>query len=159
MSKLIRIEFGGKNDEAWNRVFEKFTKVVERTVDGLIDDAPNKTKSEVKELAQNIADITKGWVKAKLEKPEIDNEVKLVEIAERFEKIKMLQVQRELAEVELANKRLELMEKRIVQALKWLGFFMQHAVRDKEGNLTILLSNEQLDHLQGNLKSFEDGNV
>lgn len=152
MNEHIRIELGGMNSGAWDRVFKKFTNVVETAVDGLMADAPNETRGEAREFARDIADITNGWVRAKLEKAEIDNEVKLAEIAERFEKIKMLQVRRELAEVELADKRFEFWEKRITKVLKLLGFFAQCAVRDKDGNLTLVLTNEQLAHLQSHLE-------
>jgi len=157
MSELMRIELGGRDSEAWNRVFAKLTGVVEKAVAHLVGDASAKTKAEAKEFAKDIADITKTWFRAKLEKPEIDNELKLAEIAERFEKIKALHVQRELAEVKLDEKRLDLWEKRMVTALKWLRFLTQCTVRDKDGNLTLVLSNQQLARLHADLKSQKSG--
>lgn len=159
MREHIRIELGGQSSEAWDRVFKKFTNVVEAAVDGLMADSPDGTRGQAREFARDIADIANGWVRAKLERPEIENEAKLAEIAERFERIKMLQIRRELAEVELAEKRLDFWEKRITKALKWIGIFTKCVVRDEDGNLTLVLTNEQLDHLQGNLNLFGEEEV
>lgn len=152
MSDIIRFDLTGKDSEAWNRVFASLTEAVEKAVTHLSDSGDGSADDKTNGLISDIAEITKTWVRSKMERPAIENQLKLAEIAARFEEIKTARVNREIAEVELDRKKLELCEKRLETALKMLTFFNNYTVRDDDGNVTLVLTNEQLSALHSNLQ-------
>src|SRR5262245_36323297 len=100
MSEPIRIELTGANANAWNRVFDTVTKVVEEAASTLLACQPNELRAKASNLAMEFAALSKDWVRAKLEAPVLDNELKLADIAKKLEEIRLTQAQREIVEVE-----------------------------------------------------------
>ncbi len=156
MSDPIRLDLTGRNSRAWNRVFDTLTSAVESAVDNLMPDAPDEIREEAKDLAGGIAEITKDWLKAKLERPALENELKIVEIAAKFEELKVQRQEAEvnlaLKKVELDERRLDLWEKRLTLALRWLGFFQRNIIREADGSVVLLLTGENMGALMADLQ-------
>jgi len=148
MSELLRIELTGKNAEAWNRVFGSLTGLLESAVRKVCCRINPDAEGEAASLATDIAEITKSWVRAKLENPSIENESKLAEIAERFERMKLLQIDQKRGMVALEKEKLELFEKQVQTALRLLKVLHSCVVRDEQGNVTVLLTNKILANLK-----------
>lgn len=162
MSDLIRLELTGKHAEAWNRVFDTLISVVEKAVDQLAPCIEENTRDKTKKFAHDLADITKGFLKAKLEQPMLENEQVIAEIAIKFEELKIAKANRERLEVEteikkvtLEQKRLELWEQRMVTALKWLGFLQHHLLQQGDNDAVLLLTNQELRSLLSEVRGFQ----
>lgn len=157
MSDLIRIDVTGKSSETWSRIFESLSATIGRAVESIAGAIPDDAKREAVNLTRELAEATRGWAKAKLEKPVLDNELKIAEIAQRLEEIKLAQVKREIVEVELDEKRLELWEKRLAMAMKWLSFMNRSVTRDENGNMTLVMTNRDLRLLIGEVGALQRG--
>lgn len=151
MSEVLRIELAGKNADAWNRVFSNLTRALENAIEQLAPDATDSDRKVAKELTADIAEITKGWMKARLERPTLENERILADIAARFEELKLAQSQRnkieaetEAIRIENERKKLTLIEEQISTALRVLGMLQRHIVRNADGSVILLLTNEIL---------------
>lgn len=155
MSDIIRLDITGKQADAWNRAFGSFADVIERAVEHLAPNMDEPQRQHVHDLTQDIADITKNYIKAKLECPALENELKLAKIAAKFEELKTKQAERkqievdtEIKQVTLEKERLDLWDRRLVLAFKWLGFLENHVVRSPDGTVTLILSNRDLSALR-----------
>jgi hypothetical protein len=164
MSDLIRIDISGKTAFAWDRLFDRLTGIVGKAVDALACNAEPATRAAAKECAADIIEITKGWMQAKLQKPILDNEKTIAEIAIKFEELKMAEVKRRQAEieadlkaVELEKERLELWELRLIKAMKWLGFLQTHMVREADGSVSLVLTNENMTSLLLDTRALQSG--
>jgi hypothetical protein len=144
MTDLLRIELSGRHAAAWNLLFERLTQSVERALQALTDsESAGETQVDTTVLAA-LAEITKGWTKAKLERPSLDNEKVIADIIEAYERAKLIRSQREHQDLRNEQERLVLFENRLIMTLKWLRFLNHHMVKDDAGNCTLLLSNEDL---------------
>ena len=164
MSNMIALEISGRNGEAWDRVFHTLTTIIERAVDGLMPTAEPETKEKAREITTDLAEIAKNWLQAKLEKPVLDNERTVAEIAARFEEIKLSQAKRgeievdtDIKRVRLERDRLALLEERLKMAFKWLGFLQQHFVRRDDGSVVLVLTNQDMSELLGDVGAMRAG--
>ena len=151
MSEPIRFELTGKNAEVWNRMYETLTSVV---IDGMSSFAPmdDSERESTCQLLMDLAGITGGWAKAKLERPSLENEKLIAEIAEKFEDLKLKQAQRKTIELENESKRLDLMVKRVETAIKLLGM-LNSCFHFENGKLTLILTNQSLSLLHADVKA------
>jgi hypothetical protein len=151
MTPLIRIDLTGKDADRWNRIFGLFTTVIERSVDALVaDDACN---GGAKDLAADLLAISQGWLKAKVERPALENEKIVADVVQAFEQAKLLAAQRKQVEVETQIRNLDLWEKRLQLALKWMAFAQQHVVSGEDGSVTLVLTNQDLAMLTSELSN------
>jgi hypothetical protein len=160
MSELIRIELTGKHADICNRVFQTVTNVIEQAVNNLMPDADAETKDRAKQLTADLAEITKDWLQAKLQRPTLENERTIAEIAAKYEELKTSEAQRrkvevetEIKVVELEERRLALWDHRLSVALKWLGFLQNHVVRGEDGSVCLVLTNRDLAQLLSEARS------
>lgn len=152
MSDVIRIELTGKRSKAWNRVFDTLTGVVEKAVEQLAPHVEEGTRRKINDLTHDLAEVTKGFVKAKMERPTLENERILVDIAAKFEELKLTRANRKRVEMETEIRRLDLWEKRMALAIKWLGFLSQRIVHTEEGGVVLVLTNQDLAALVAEVK-------
>lgn len=157
MSDVIRLELTGKQAEAWNRVFDTLAGVVVRAVEHLIPDDGAEKKEQARQMTEDLAEITKGWAKAKIERPTLENEKIIADITAKFEEAKLTRAKREQVEVETQKKRLELWEQRVAMALRWLGFLGHHIIRGEDGSVTVVLTNRALALLHADVKALPGG--
>jgi hypothetical protein len=152
MSEPIRIELTGKNGESWNRVFETLTGIVTNAVTAI---APTDTPTQMaaEQFVADIGEISKNWLKAKVERPSLENEKLFAEIVGLFEEAKLKKSQRERQEIENESMKLDLMAKRLTMAIKLLGFLQNHCTRDINGNMTLVFTNEELPVLLADVKA------
>ena len=165
MSDLIRLELTGRRADAWNRVFDALTGVIEHAIDHLAPSADEATRSTAKDLTRDLAEITKGFLKAKLEGPAVENELKIAEIAVKFEELKLTKARRDQVEVEtdikrvqLEKDRLALWEQRMTMALKWLGFLQSHIAQDDDGRVALVLTNQEMASLLSDFRALSSPN-
>lgn len=163
MSDIVRLELTGKRAEAWDRVFETLTSVIEGAVDHLVPESAEQTRETAHGLTRDIAEITKGFVSAKLEKPALENELTIAEIAIKFEELKLSAANREQIEVETAirkvaleKERLDLWERRMSLAFKWLGFLQTHISRSPDGSVTLVLTNQDMSSLLSEVRAIQN---
>ncbi|MCP4581491.1 MAG: hypothetical protein GY839_07710 [candidate division Zixibacteria bacterium] len=115
MSDTIRVELSGKQSEAWNRMFDSFTSVIEKAVEQLAPNMGEDKRAKVKDDINDICEITKNFLQAKIEKPVLENEMIIADIAKKFEELKLIKANRkkieaetEILEVNLEKQRLDL---------------------------------------------------
>ncbi len=53
--------------------------------------------------------------------------------------------------MEIEHRRLELWDKRLTLAFKWLSFLNTHVVRDDAGNVTLVMTNQSMTDLLGDV--------
>jgi hypothetical protein len=152
VTDLIRLELTGRTAAAWDAVFDRLTESVNRAVDALSGDAETADGGKESELVSALAEITKGWAKAKLERPSLENERIIAEIAEAYERAKLLKAQRHHQEIENEQARIALLDRKLGTALKWLGL-KTHLVKDEHGNTTLVVTKEDLRLLAADLGS------
>jgi hypothetical protein len=150
MSDPIRFELAGKNTKQWNRISKNLVKVI---MDGMTAVMPPGNEDVLKSTEQSLSDaaeISKGWLKAKIDKPSIDNEKVIAETYNLFEDLKTKQTKRIGEEIanekgRIANEsaRLDLAIKRVKTAIVLLGLMQKHFVL-RDGELTLVLTNEDL---------------
>jgi hypothetical protein len=153
MSEPIRIKLTGKNAEQFNRVFSTLADVVLTGMMAVIPQDDEELIKATQQFVSDIADLTKGWVKAKIERPGLENEKIIAEIVNLFEDAKVKRAQRQKLEIENESARLDLMVKRVETALKLLGMLSNSFVRDGNEELTLILTNENLAILHADVKA------
>ncbi len=162
MTNVVRLELTGKRAEAWNRVFDTLTSVIERAIDQIAAGADEVKRENAHQLTRDIAEITKDFLKAKLERPALENELTIAEIALKFEELKLSKAKREQLEVEtqikavsLESARLDLWERRLSVAVRWLCFLENHFVRSENGDVTLVLTNQDISSLLTDVRSIQ----
>jgi hypothetical protein len=166
VTDIIRLELSGKRADAWNRVFDTLTAIVEKAVDQIVPDSEPAVRDTAKAMSADVAEITKGFLQAKLERPVLENELTVAEIAIKFEELKTAKANREQIEVNterskvaLERDRLALWEQRMVLAFKWLGFLQHHLVRTEDGNAVLLLTQQDMSSLLSDCKAIQQENL
>lgn len=163
MSEPIRIDITGKNAEIWNRIIDQLSETVEKTVQSMMPKYEPETRKKAAQAAKDIAELTGSWLQAKLESPTLDNEQKIADIAAKFEDIKLSEARRRGIEadtdiklVQLDRARLRFWQEQLAAALRTLCLFEGHFIRDADGNVTLLITNENLVQLTAALKGKDD---
>lgn len=163
MNDLIRLELSGRQADAWNRVFGALAGVIENAIDRLAANVEPEARETAKNLSRDVAEIAKSFVKAKLERPTLENESTVADIALKFEQLKLLQANREQVEVEtkirkvrLDKERLEFFERQLTVAIKWLGFLQRHIVSDNDGSVTLVLTNQDMASLSTDVRAIQN---
>ena len=159
MSDKFRYELTGKRGEAWDRIFDSLLRIVEKGIDNLTPDIGEESKEIADDMMQGLGELTKGWLKAKLDKPVLENEKIMAEIALKFEELKLQEAKRDRYEVntertrlKLENERLELWENRMTLAFKWLEFLTNKVVRDENG-VYLVMTNQDVQTMMKELKT------
>lgn len=109
--EYILVELIGKNPIAFNRLFEKLTKTIEEALEDL-------TKEEItqstRETISDLATVAKDFIQAKINKPSIENQKLLSEIASEYAEVEQklanarkARAEAESIEIENASKKLE----------------------------------------------------
>jgi hypothetical protein len=151
MSDYIRIDLAGRNGEAWDQVFQTLTDVI---VAGVTRISPSEEVTERSAIfTAHIAALSKKWLQAKVERPSLENEKLVAEIAGLFEDGKLKRAQVEKLEIENESARLDLLEKRVMMAVRLLGFLNNHITREPDGNLVLILTNDNLATMRRDLKA------
>lgn len=156
MSDVIRIEFTGKDSKQWNRVFDRFHSVISQAIDFVQEDSSEATRKSTEQFVRDIGDITKGWAKAKFDSASIDNEVKLADIQKRYQEALKTKAEREGQEISNDRNRIRLSEERFASALRMLQFLHSCVATDKDGNVTLLLTNQNPALLAADLKALAE---
>jgi len=163
MSDMLRIQLTGKSADTWDRIFEKLVGVIETAVDGVMPTLNEESRDNIQEFVQDVAEVSKGYIKARMEKPSLENELKIAQITKAFEESKLIRAQADNVAIDTKNKvlshergQLELLNQRIEMALKWLGFLSAHVHRDKDGNAYLVLTNQHMSDLTTDLKELQN---
>ena len=124
-TRKIYIELTGKSADAWNRIFDTLTNTIETVVQNLASHGADPVAMQIAhDITAPLAEIAKGWLKAKVERPQIENQKMLAEIRAKFEDFKLTRAKSEQVEVETERKRvqldseqLDLWDKRLIRVM------------------------------------------
>src|SRR4029450_2097611 len=106
-----------------------------------------------RQLIEDIADITKGWLKAKIERPALDNERIIAEVINLFEDAKIKRAQRQKLEIENESAQFDLLVKKVETAFKLLGMLSNSFIHDGNDKLTLIITNENLSLFHADIKA------
>ncbi len=148
MKKLV-LKLTGSHREALDRLFDTLSSALAKVTDDLACGTTSSDGGSESMVVEDLSEVAKAWLGAKLERPTLENEKRAAEIVETYERIKTAQLERQLLEIEkqakmleLENATLSLNERRIASGLKWLGCLKSVLTEDDDGNLTLLLSDD-----------------
>ncbi len=151
MSEPLRLSLRGKNAKQWNRLGKTLVQSIVKGAKAVIPAGNEDVLQATQGTASDAVAISTGWLKAKVDKPSLENEKTCAEIEKLFEEAKERREKTESQKIQNESSRLDLAVKRVKTAIALLGLMHKHFVQG-DNELTLLLTNEDLEELLDEVK-------